>query len=88
MTKATIGTWGKSLAVRVPADVARLAGISDGEAVEVEAVQWDIVIRRNDAKEERRRKAERAAAAIRAARKGRTLGDISIRELIDEGRKY
>lgn len=88
MTKATIGTWGKSLAVRVPADVARLAGISEGEAVDVEAVNGDIVIRRDEAKDERRRRAERAAAAIRAARKGRTLGGLSIRELIDEGRKY
>lgn len=88
MTKATIGTWGKSLAVRVPADVARLAGLSEGEAVEIETVNGDIVIRRNEARDERRRRAERAAAAIRAARKGRTLGGISIRELIDEGRKY
>lgn len=88
MTKATIGTWGKSLAVRVPADVARLAGLSEGEAVEIEAVDGDILIRRDEAKEERRRTAEQAAAAIRAARKGRTLGGISIRELIDEGRKY
>lgn len=88
MTKATIGTWGKSLAVRVPADVARLADLSEGETVDVEAVNGDIVIRRDEAKDERRRRAERAAAAIRAARKGRTLGGLSIRELIDEGRKY
>ena len=26
--------------------------------------------------------------AIRAARRGRTLGDVSIRELIDEGRRH
>lgn len=87
MTKATIGTWGKSLAVRVPADVARLAGLSDGEAVEIEAVDGDLVIRRDKAKEERRRKAEQAAAAIRAERHKYSLGGLSIRELINEGRR-
>ena len=88
MTKATVGTWGKSLAVRVPADVARAIGLSDGEAVEIESVDGNILIRRDEAKEDRHRRAEAAAAAIRTARIGRTLGGASIRELIDEGRKY
>jgi prevent-host-death family protein len=34
-----------------------------------------------------RERARRAAAALRERRKGVTLGGISIRELIDEGRK-
>lgn len=88
MTKATVGTWGKSLAVRVPADVARLVGLSEGESVEFEAVDGDIIIRRDEAKDERRRRAAEAVAAIRELRKGHRLGGISIRELIDEGRKY
>ena len=88
MTKATIGTWGKSLAVRVPAEVARLAGLSEGEAVEIEAVDGDIVIRRDEAKDEKRRRAEQAVARIRELRKGHRLDGITIRELIDEGRKY
>ena len=87
MTKATIGTWGKSLAVRVPANVARIAGLSEGESVDIEAVNGDIVIRRDEAKDERRRRAEAAAAAIRAERHKFTLGGLSIRELIDEGRR-
>lgn len=88
MTKATIGIWGKSLAVRVPADVARLAGLSEGEAVEIETRDGDIVIRRDGANAQRRRRALEAVAAIRELRKGHRLDGISIRELIDEGRKY
>ena len=57
MTKAKIGTWGKSLAVRVPADVVRLAGLSDGEAVEIEWVDGNILMRRDDAKSARQRDA-------------------------------
>ncbi len=37
---------------------------------------------------ERRRSVEEAIAAIRESRKGRTLGGITPRELINEGRKY
>lgn len=88
MTKATIGTWGKSLAVRVPADVARLAGLTDGESVEIETVDGDIVIRREEAKAAGARQAAEAVAAIKELRKGYRLDGISIRELIDEGRKY
>ena len=88
MTKALVGKWGKSLAVRVPADVARLAGLTDGEAVEIEAIGGDsIVIRRGEAGAARRRRAERAAADIREARRGVRLDGLSIRELIDEGRR-
>lgn len=87
MTKITVGKWGKSLAVRVPVDVAAAAGLNDGEAVEIEAVDGTIVIRRDLAKAEARRKAEAAMAEILADGVGRSLGGISIRELIDEGRR-
>ena len=86
MTKAIIGTWGKSLAVRVPADVARLAGLVEGETVEIEAVDGQVVIRRDEANEVRRRDAMLAAAEIRAERVNYRLDGVSIRELIDEGR--
>ena len=59
----------------------------DGEAVEIEAVDGTIVIRRDEAKAEARRKAEAAMAEIRDLTKGMTLGGLSTRELIDEGRR-
>ena len=88
MIKATVGTWGKSLAVRVPADVARLAGLSEGESVDIEAVEGEIVIRRDAAGAARAKRAAEAVAAIKELRKDRRLDGISIRELIEEGRKY
>jgi antitoxin component of MazEF toxin-antitoxin module len=67
--------------------VAAAAGLVDGEAVEIEAVDGTIVIRRDEAKAEARRKAEAAMAEIRDLTKGMTLGGLSTRELIDEGRR-
>lgn len=46
MAQATVGKWGKNLAVRVPGEIARAARLSDGERVEIEARDGDIVIRR------------------------------------------
>ena len=46
MSGAIVGRWGKSLAVRIPGEIASAAGISDGERVEIAAYQGDIVIRR------------------------------------------
>ena len=86
MTKAIIGTWGKSLAVRVPVDVVRLAGLSDGEAVEIEWVDGNILMRRDEAEAIKRQNALAAAQAIIAARKGVRLDGLSIRDLINEGR--
>lgn len=87
MSQVIVGKWGKSLAVRVPLDVASAAGLTDGETVEIEAVDGTIVIRRDEAKAEARRKAEAAMAEILADGIGRSLGGLSIRELIDEGRR-
>lgn len=87
MSQVIVGKWGKSLAVRVPIDVAAAAGLTDGEAVDIEAVDGTIVIRRDQAKAEARRKAEAAMAEILADGVGRSLGGLSIRELIDEGRR-
>jgi len=86
MTKAVVGKWGKSLAVRVPLDVARAAGLKDGEIVEFEAVDGDLVMRRNEAREAAQADARAAAEQIIARSKGRSLGGLSIRELRDEGR--
>ena len=46
MSQAIVGRWGKSLAVRIPGEVANAAGIGGGERVEVEARDGGIVIRR------------------------------------------
>jgi antitoxin MazE len=46
MTDITIGRWGKNLAVRFPGDIARAAGLTEGERVEIEARGGEIVLRR------------------------------------------
>ena len=46
MAQATVGKWGKNLAVRVPGEIARAARLSDGERVQIEARDGDIIIRR------------------------------------------
>ena len=46
MSAAVVGKWGKSLAVRLPAEVAQQAGIAAGERVDVAAEDGNIVIRR------------------------------------------
>ena len=46
MSRATVGRWGKSLAVRLPAEVAKGAGLNGGERVEVETRDGEIVVRR------------------------------------------
>jgi antitoxin MazE len=46
MVQVTIGRWGKNLAVRLPGEIARRTGLSDGEHVEVEVQDGTIVIRR------------------------------------------
>jgi antitoxin MazE len=46
MSQMVIGRWGKSLAVRLPGDVAEAAGIAEGERVEIETRDAEIVIRR------------------------------------------
>jgi antitoxin MazE len=46
MSEAVVGRWGKSLAIRIPGEIAAAAGVSDGERVELEALNGEIVIRR------------------------------------------
>ena len=46
MAQATVGKWGKNLAVRFPGEIAKAARLSDGERVQIEARDGDIVIRR------------------------------------------
>jgi antitoxin MazE len=46
MTQAIIGRWGKSLAVRLPGDIAKAAGLGDGERVELLSQNGEVVIRK------------------------------------------
>ncbi len=46
MTRATFGIWGKTLAVRIPAEIFELTGFAPGERIEVSGQRGEIVIRR------------------------------------------
>jgi antitoxin MazE len=46
MPRATVGRWGKSLAVRLPEEIVEAAGLHRGEHVEIEAQAGTVVIRR------------------------------------------
>jgi antitoxin MazE len=48
MTTAVIGRWGKSLALRLPAEIAAGFELREGERVEIEAASDQIVIRRSE----------------------------------------
>lgn len=87
MSKVIVGKWGKNLAIRVPREIAKSLGLSDGEPVEIEAANGDIVIRRSAAKSEARRDAQAAVTEIIAGAAGFTLGELSIDQLRDEGRR-
>ena len=87
MTKVTVGRWGKSLALRVPLDVVQASGLADGEQVEIDLRDGDIVIRRADAKAEAQARALEALDRLFENSKGITLGDVTLRELIEEGRR-
>lgn len=87
MTHVIVGKWGKNLAIRVPLDIARASGLSDGEDVEIEALDGDILIRRSGARARSLAQAEAAAAEIIADAKGRSLGEVSIRDLREDGRR-
>lgn len=45
MSHATIGKWGKSLGVRLPADAARALGLEAGSEVEIVAGERELVVR-------------------------------------------
>ncbi len=46
MLQVTVGKWGKNLAVRFPGEIVKAAGLKDGERVQIEARDGDIVMRR------------------------------------------
>lgn len=85
MTRVTVGKWGKNLAIRVPYDLADASGLSDGEQVEIEMKDGDLVVRRPDV--HTRARAQKAAQDIRRDSTKFTLGDITIQDLRNEGRR-
>lgn len=85
MSQATIGKWGKNLAIRLPVEIARAAGLIDGERVQIETQDGDILIRRPLA--HARADAQAAAEEIIGDSGNYSLGDVTIRELLDEGRR-
>ncbi len=87
MSHSVVGKWGKNLAIRVPMDVARAAGLVNGEQVEIETQDGDIVVRRHAARTQARRDAEAAADEIIAESRAHSLGGISLRDLLDDGRR-
>ena len=46
MAHITVGRWGNNLAVRFPGDIARAAGLTEGERIEIESRDGEIVLRR------------------------------------------
>jgi antitoxin component of MazEF toxin-antitoxin module len=86
MSRVTVGRWGKSLAIRVPLDVARAIGLREGDPVDIESVGGSIHVRPDADLEAARRDARAAFEEIRKAAKGQSLGGLSIRALRDEGR--
>lgn len=87
MSHSVVGKWGKNLAIRVPMELARSSGLTDGEPVEIEMQDGDLVIRRRAAHVRARQEAEAAAAEIIADSRGYSLGEVSLRELLEEGRR-
>ena len=87
MSQATVGKWGNNLAILVSFEIARASGLSDGERVEIETLDGDILIRRPAARALRRSQAEAAATEIIGASKRYSLGEVSIRDLFKEGRR-
>jgi antitoxin MazE len=46
MSQAVIGRWGKNLAIRLPTDIAKTAGLGEGQRVEIVSSKNEVVIRK------------------------------------------
>jgi antitoxin MazE len=46
VSQVTVGKWGKNLAIRLPGEIVRVAGLSSGERLDIETHNGEIVIRR------------------------------------------
>ena len=86
MKRVIVGKWGQNLAIRIPFEIVRAANLRDGEDVEIETVDGNILIRRFAARSNNLEQAHRAADEIVADSEGRSLNGVTLRELRDEGR--
>lgn len=89
MTRITVGTWGTDMASGVLQDVGREAGLVDGDQVDIEIQDGDIVISKRlpALSQEQQARALAALGRIIERSKTVTLGDVTIQELIEEGRR-
>jgi antitoxin component of MazEF toxin-antitoxin module len=87
MSRVIVRKWGRNLAIRVPVDVARASGLSDGEEVEIEARGGAVLIRRDADRARARSDAEAAAAEIIRESKSHSLNSVAIREFLEAGRR-
>lgn len=85
MSRVTVGKWGKNLAIRVPVEIAALSGLSDGEQVEIEAKDGDLLIRSPVAHD--RADAQAAAEELIDESHAYSLGDLTIHGRVNEGRR-
>jgi antitoxin MazE len=46
VSQVTVGKWGKSLAIRLPGEIVKAAGLSNGERLDIQTHDGEIVIRR------------------------------------------
>jgi len=87
MTRITVGTWDRDLASGSLQAAGEAVGLVEGEQVQIEIRDGDIVIRRSDAPIQARTLALAAVERIIANRRGKTRAGVTLRELIDEGRR-
>jgi antitoxin component of MazEF toxin-antitoxin module len=85
LTQATLGKWGKNLAIRLPLEVVKATGLRTGEKVEVETRGGDIIIRRADA--DAAADARAAAEEIIRESENYTLDAAEILDMLKEGRR-
>jgi antitoxin component of MazEF toxin-antitoxin module len=85
MVQAVIGKWGKNLAVRLPVEVVKAAGLHTGERVDIETRGPDIIIRRSDA--DALADAQAAAEEIWRERELHPLDEAEILDMLKEGRR-
>ena len=46
MSQVTVGKWGKNLAVRLPGEIVKATGLNNGERLDIETRDGEIVMRR------------------------------------------
>jgi antitoxin MazE len=46
VSQAIVGRWGKNLAIRLPSEIVKATGLSNGERLDIETRDAEIVIRR------------------------------------------